>query len=107
VNYSHKFAQTKQQVGYGIVGAFLVHKRNTSKHIFTRFTITQTWGKAPPSPLIILFVLGHGACTQMSFCPETPKLGSLEIFKIRTLMTLEPHDLLYKPIIKVRFKAKL
>jgi len=26
-------------------------------------------------PLIIFFVPGHVACIQMSFCPETPKLG--------------------------------
>jgi len=27
VNYSHEFAQTKQQVGWCIVGAILVHGR--------------------------------------------------------------------------------
>ncbi len=26
VNYSHKFAQTKQQIGQCVVGALLVHK---------------------------------------------------------------------------------
>jgi hypothetical protein len=27
-------------------------------------------------PFIIFFVAGHGASTQMSFCPETPKSKS-------------------------------
>ncbi len=26
-------------------------------------------------PFILFFMPGHGACTQMSFCFETPKLG--------------------------------
>ncbi len=26
-------------------------------------------------PFIVFFVLGHGACIQMSFCPKTLKLG--------------------------------
>jgi hypothetical protein len=50
-NYSHGPAQNKQQVGYNILGAFLMHERTTSKHGFTRLTTAQTWGKPPPSPL--------------------------------------------------------
>ncbi len=32
-------------------------------------------GEATTFPLIVFFVLGNRACTQMSFCHETPKLG--------------------------------
>ncbi len=35
VNYSHGFAQTKQQVGWWIVGAFLVHGRIMGIHKLT------------------------------------------------------------------------
>ncbi len=38
INYSHKLAQTKQQVGWCVVGTLLVHGRTTSKHKFTRLT---------------------------------------------------------------------
>ncbi len=34
-------------------------------------------GEATTFPLIIFYVLGHGANTQMSFCPETPKFWML------------------------------
>ncbi len=30
--------------------------------------------EATTFPLILFFMPGHGACTQMSFCPRTPKL---------------------------------
>jgi hypothetical protein len=30
--------------------------------------------EATTFPLIVFFVPSHGACTQMSFCPKTPKL---------------------------------
>jgi hypothetical protein len=32
-------------------------------------------GEATTFPLIVFYVLGHEANTQMSFCPGTPKLG--------------------------------
>jgi hypothetical protein len=50
-NYSCGPAQTKQQVGYYKVGAFLVHGQTTGKHRLKRLTIAQTRGKPPPSPL--------------------------------------------------------
>jgi len=40
-------------------------------------------GETSTFPHIVFFVLGHGAYTQ---------LGSLEILKIGTLVTLEAHD---------------
>jgi hypothetical protein len=48
-------------------------------------------GEATTFPLIVFFVLGHKANTQMSFCPETPKLKS-EILKIEIPTTLEGHN---------------
>jgi hypothetical protein len=45
-----------------------------SIHELTKFTMASTWGK-PSLPLIMFFVLGHGACTQMSFFPRIFKLG--------------------------------
>jgi hypothetical protein len=40
---------------------------------FTRLTMARTWGKPPPSPLIVYFVPFHGGHIQMAFCPKTPK----------------------------------
>ncbi len=39
-------------------------------------------GEATTFLLIVFFVLGHGACTQMSFCPGTPKLGVPKFSKL-------------------------
>ncbi len=59
-------------------------------------------------PFIIFSMPSHGACTQMSFCPETPsQVMSPEIPEIGTLATLEGHNLFFKPQIEMRFKAKL
>jgi len=51
VNYSHGPVQTKQQVGYCIIGTPLVHGQAMGKHKFTRLITSKTWGKPPPSPL--------------------------------------------------------
>jgi hypothetical protein len=51
VNYSHGPTQIKQQVGYCVVGALLVHGGAMGKHGLTRFIVAQTWGKSPPPPL--------------------------------------------------------
>jgi hypothetical protein len=51
-------------------------------------------GEATTFPLIIFFVLGHKANTQMSFCPETPP-------------SLEAHDFVWTLLIEVEIKAKL
>ncbi len=56
-------------------------------------------------PLIVFFVPGHGANTQMSFCPGIPKC--LEILKIGTPATLEAHNFMCKPLIEVRYQTKL
>jgi len=38
--------------------------------------------KAITFPFIVFSMLGHGACTHMSFCPRTPKLGVLKFPKL-------------------------
>jgi hypothetical protein len=58
-----------------------------NNNIFNAWTChRQTWthkihhdpdlGEATTFPLIVLFAHGYGVSTQMSFCPETPKLES-------------------------------
>jgi hypothetical protein len=47
-------------------------------------------GEATTFPLIIFFVLGHGDCTQMSFCPRTPKLGIPKFPKLGFLWLWKP-----------------
>ncbi len=52
-------------------------------------------GEATTFPLIVFFVLNHEACTQMSFCPKTfklgvlkfPKLGLLQLWRLITFYT--------------------
>jgi hypothetical protein len=60
-------------------------------------------GEATIFPLTIYFVHGHEANTQMSFC----RSGSLEIPKIGSPKTLEAHNFVCKPLIDVKFEAKL
>jgi len=62
-----------------------VHERVTNIHIFTRLTTAQTWGKPPPSPFIIFFVIFHMGYIQMSFCPRIPKLGFSKFPKLGLL----------------------
>jgi hypothetical protein len=38
--------------------------------------------EATTFPLIVFYVTSHGACTQMLFCPKTPKLGVLKFLKL-------------------------
>jgi hypothetical protein len=38
--------------------------------------------EATTFPLIVFFVLGHRAYTQMSFCPGTPNLGAPKFLKL-------------------------
>ncbi len=48
-------------------------------------------GEATTFPFIILYVPGHvGTCTQMSFCPGTPKLGVLKFPKLGLLQLWKP-----------------
>ncbi len=56
-------------------------------------------GEATTFPLIVYYVLGHKISTQMAFCPEIPKIG--------TLATLGAYNFVYKPPIEMRSNAKL
>ncbi len=62
-----------------------MHGRPTGKHKFTRLTTARTWGEVTIFPLITYFVHGHGANTQMSFCPEIPKLRLPQLCRAITL----------------------
>jgi hypothetical protein len=74
--------------------------------IDARMNHGQTWthknhhnldlGEATIFPLIIFFVPGHGAYTQMLFCPE-----------IGTLVTLDAHNIFCRPLIEINSKKKL
>jgi len=59
-------------------------------------------GEATTFPLIVYFVPLHKTHIQITFCLGTPK-----IFKVGTLMTLGPHNFVFRPLIEMRFKAKL
>ncbi len=60
----------------------------------------QTWihknhhnpdlGETTTFPLIVFYMLGHEASTQMSFCPETFKLGVLKFSKFGFLQLWRP-----------------
>jgi hypothetical protein len=57
---------------WNIFGARMSHKETHTHKIHQGPDL----GKATTFPIIVLFVLGHVANTQMSFYPETPKLES-------------------------------
>jgi len=69
--------------------------------------MAQNWGKPPPSPfpLIIFFVLSHGANIQMSLSWDS-QVGVPKFPKIGIPMTLETHNFVCKPPIEVSSKAK-
>ncbi len=54
VNYSHELAQIKQEVGYCIVGALMVHEWTTSIYKLIRFTTTWIGGNHHLSPYSII-----------------------------------------------------
>jgi hypothetical protein len=73
-----------------MVGAILVHEFTTSIHILTILTMGKTLEKDTTFLLIIFYVLGHGAYTQMSFCIGTPKLGISKFPKFGLLRLWKP-----------------
>jgi hypothetical protein len=77
-----------------IFGAQMSHKQ-TQTH---KTHHGQNLKEASTFPIIVFFVPGHMANTQMSFCPE--------IFEIGTPATLEAHNFLCKYSIELRSKAK-
>ncbi len=51
------------------------HHEQTRTHKTHKTHHGPDLGEATIFPLIVFFVFGHKAYTQMSFCPRTPKLG--------------------------------
>jgi hypothetical protein len=58
-------------------GARTNHKQTRTHKIYHSLDL----GEATTFPLIVFYVLGHGAYTQMSFCLGTPNLGILKFPK--------------------------
>jgi len=63
-------------------------------------------GEATTFPLIVYFVSLHEAHIQMTFCPGTPKWESRNS-QIGIPAILGPHNFACKPLIEIRFEAKL
>jgi hypothetical protein len=57
----------------------------TGKHELTRFTTAWIWGEATSFPVIVFFMYGHNANTQMSFCVRIRNLGVLKFLKLGLL----------------------
>jgi hypothetical protein len=57
---------------WSIFGAWTSHGQTQTHLIHHSMDLKE----ATTFPLIVFYVLGHGASTQMSFCIETPKLES-------------------------------
>ncbi len=83
-----------------------MHRQATGKHGFTRFTMAQIWGKPSPSPLWYFLCLAMGPTPKCHFTWDS-QVGSLEIPKIGTLVTLETHNFVCRSLIEVRSKKKL
>jgi hypothetical protein len=88
INYSHEPTQTKEQVGWCIVWALLVHGWSMGKHRLTRLTRTQTWGKPPPSPLYYTLCLVMGPAPKCHFVSGVPKFSKLGLPQLWGPVTL-------------------
>jgi hypothetical protein len=65
--------------------------RMSHKHTQTHKTHqSPDLGEATTFPLIVLYVPGHRAYTQMLFCPRTSKLGIPKFFKLGLLQLWKP-----------------
>ncbi len=83
-----------------------MHERATGKHGFTRFTMARTWRKPPLPPYSIICAWPHGLHPNVILSQDS-QVRSPKIPEIGTLMTLEAHKVLCKPLIEVRFNTKL
>jgi hypothetical protein len=72
LNYSHRLAQPKQEIGSCVAITPLVHGQIRIQKTHHNPDL----GETTTFPLIEYYVPGHEAGTQMSFCPETPKWES-------------------------------
>jgi hypothetical protein len=71
---------------WSIFGAWMSHGQTRTHN--TRHGLDL--GEATTYSLVIFFVLDHGACTQMLFCPRIPKLGVPKLFKLGLLQLWRP-----------------
>ncbi len=72
-------------------------KTSHGQHRHTRLTTARTCRKPPPSPFIVYSMTLHGGHIQMAYLSRT----------IRTPPTLRAHNFLCRPLIAMRFTAKL
>jgi len=101
INYSHEPAQNQHKV----VSAQLEHFwcQDEPQAIQTHKTHhALELGETTTFPFIVYFLPLHEAHIQMAFCPRSP-----EIPTIRILATLGAHNFACRPLIEMRFKAKL
>ncbi len=84
----------------------LVHRQATGKHKLTRFTMAQTWGKPPPSPLQYILCMATRPTPKCHFVLGLPS-GSPKIPKVGTLTTLGAHNFVCKPLTEVKSEVKL
>jgi hypothetical protein len=82
-----------------IFGAKTSHRQTRTHH-------DPDLGEATTFPLIVYYAPGHGTSIQMTFLSGLPN-GSPKIPKVGTPMILGPHNFLRKPLIEIRFQAKL
>jgi hypothetical protein len=89
VNYSHCTNQTTSWLmrSWSTFGARTSHEQTRTHKIHNDLDL----GEATTFPLIVFFVFGHESCTQISFCPKTPKLGVPKFLKLG-------FSLLWRPI---------
>jgi len=83
----------------------LVLGRATGKLRLTKLTTTWTWGK-PPSFLYYILCLSMRPTSKWHFVLGLPS-GSFEIPKVKTFVTLGPHNFVCRPPIEMRSKTKL
>jgi hypothetical protein len=76
------------------------------KHKLIRLTKAQTSGKPPPSPLYYTLCLATRLTPKCHFVVGLPN-GSIEIPEAGTFVILGPHNFLQKPLIEMKFEAKL
>jgi len=89
-----------------VVETFLVQKLATGIHRLTRLTTALTWGSYH-LPLYSIFCAWPQGLHPNVILSQDSQVGNPEILKIGTLATLDAHKFLCRPLIEVRFKAKL
>jgi hypothetical protein len=104
VNYSHK----PNKPNNNLVSVWLEHFRCIDEPQAYTNSQDSPWlrlqGEATTFPLIVFFVFGHGAYTQMSLCFATPKLGILKFSKLGLLQLWRP--IIFYSDLRLRWNLK-